>query len=123
MSKDLDFRDRTWGTADGRKVRLKEMEIGHLVNVLNWVHDHDGVYGNRIKEDLIKEAEYRRLFSFTNNDYYARLIDGRWQVADPQTGNTFILKPSDEYIEAVKDNECYQRMRASLQEKRKKNGS
>lgn len=120
MSADLNFREITWGTADGRRVRLKEMEIGHLVNVLNWVHDHDGLYSERVKESLIKEAEYRRLFSFTNNDYYAGLIDGRWKVIDPRTGEGHILAPPEEYIEAVEDNPNYQRMREWVQEKRKK---
>lgn len=122
MSRDLDFRERAWGTADGRRVLLKDMDIGHLVNVLNWVHDHDGVYGSSIKEDLIKEAEYRRLFAFTSNEQYAGLVDNRWKVIDPGTGESTILPPPADYIEAVKDDPNYQRMREWVQEKRKKAG-
>lgn len=118
MSKDLDFRERSWGTADGRRVRLKEMELGHLVNVLNWVHDHNGVYGNSIKEALVKEAEYRRVFAFANGESYAGLLEGRWKVIDPTTGKGSIIKPSDEYLEAVKDNPVYQRMSEWVQAKR-----
>ena len=122
MSRDLDFRDRAWGTADGRRVKLKDMDIGHLVNVLNWVHDHDGLYGLSIREDLIKEAEYRRVFAFTNMEQYAGLVDNRWKVIDPGTGESTILPPPADYIEAVEDNECYQRMSKAVQEKRKKAG-
>lgn len=122
MSQELDFREIKWGTANGRRIRLKEMEIGHLVNVLNWVHDHDGVYSERVKEALIKEAEYRRLFAFNESKEYAGKIDGRWAVINPITGEGCILKPPDDYIEAVKDNETYQRMSERVQEKRKKAG-
>lgn len=122
MSKDLDFRERSWGTADGRRVRLKDMEIGHLVNVLNWVHDHDGLYGSSIKEDLIKEAEHRRLFAFNACEPYAGLVEGRWKVIDPATGEGTILPPPADYIEAVKDDPDYQRMSKLVQEKRKKQG-
>jgi len=119
MSRELDFRNRAWGTADGRRVRLKEMEIGHLVNVLNWVHDHDGLYGSSIKEDLIKEAEYRRIFAFTNGEYYAGLVEGRWYVIDPETGKGSILPPPEEYLKAAEENSSYQRMRERVAEKRK----
>ncbi|WP_396190643.1 hypothetical protein [Flavobacterium sp.] len=122
MSKELDFRNRTWGTADGRRVRLKEMEIGHLVNVLNWVHDHEGIYPESIKEDLIREADYRRIFAFAECDYYAGLVEGRWQVIDPRTGEGSILPPPESYIEAVEDNDTYQRMSKQVQQKRKKQG-
>ena len=120
MSGDLDFRERQWGTADGRTVRLCDMDVGHLANVLNWVHDHDGVYGDSIKNDLIREAQHRKLFAFTERQPYASLVDGRWKVIDPETGEGSIIKPSDEYLEAVKDNACYQRMFKAVQEKRKK---
>lgn len=121
MSKDLEFREITWGTADGRRVQLKEMEIGHLVNVLNWVHDHDGLYSDRVKAALIKEAEYRRIFAFAEGLPYPMISNtGRWEVIDPKTGKGSIIKPSKEYLEAVKDNDCYQRMSKAVQEKRKK---
>ena len=121
MSVDLAFREITWGTADGRRVQLKDMEIGHLVNVLNWVHDHDGLYSDRVKAALIKEAEYRRIFAFAEGQSYPMISNtGRWEVLDPKTGNGSIIKPSDEYLEAVKDNACYQRMSKAVQEKRKK---
>ena len=122
MSNELAFRDQPWGTADGRRVTLKEMELGHLVNVLNWVHDHNALYGDRIKEYLIKEAEYRRVFDFAANKPYAGQINGRWKVIDPTTGEGSIIPPPKEYLETVKDDPGYQRMSAWVQEKRKKEG-
>ena len=123
MSVDLAFREQPWGTADGRKVKLKDMDIGHLVNVLNWVEDHEGLYGDRIKSYLKQEAEYRRIFAFAEGLPYPMINNtGRWEVLDPKTGKGSIIPPSKEYIEAVKDNECYQRMSKAVQEKRKKLG-
>lgn len=123
MSKDLEFREQPWGTADGRKVKLKEMDVGHLVNVLNWVNDHDGIYGDRIKSYLKQEAEYRQIFAFSEGQAYPMIsATGRWEVIDPITGKGSIIKPSEEYLEAVKDNACYQRMSKAVQEKRKKMG-
>lgn len=119
MSADLDFRERTWGTADGRRVRFCDMDLGHLVNVLNWVTDHDGRYPSRVVEDLTKEAEYRRVFSFANCEPYAGFIDNRWKIIDPKSGKTTIQKPPKEYIEAVKDHPGYQEMSAWVQKKRK----
>lgn len=118
MSKDLNFRSRAWGTADGRKVLLKDMDLGHLVNVLNWTNDHDGLYGNSIKEDLAKEADYRKVFLFAEGKPYAGIINGRWMIIDPNTGEGSIQKPSDEYINAVKDNPVYQKMSEWVQAKR-----
>ena len=123
MSADLEFREQPWGTADGRRVKLKDMDVGHLVNVLNWVHDHDGIYGDRIKSYLKQEAEYRRIFAFAESQPYPMISNtGRWEVMDPNTGQGSIVKPSDEYIEAVKDNACYQRMSKAVQKKRKNLG-
>lgn len=120
MCANLDFRERTWGTADGRRVRLCDMDLGHLVNVLNWVHDHTGRYSDHVKADLISEAEHRRIFAFANAEPYAGLVDGRWNVIDPKTGKGSVEKPPADYIEAVKDNPVYQEMSEWVQKKRKK---
>lgn len=121
MSADLAFREQPWGTADGRRVKLKDMDIGHLVNVLNWVQDHDGVYGDRIKSYLKQEAEYRRIFAFAEGQPYPMINNtGRWEILDPKTGKGRIEKPPAEYIEAVKDDPNYQRMAKAVREKRKK---
>lgn len=113
----LDFREREWGTADGRRVKVKDMDLGHLVNVLNWVHDHDR-FSDDTRARFVAEAEYRKTFLFAEGKAYAALIDGRWKVIDPETGDGKIIPPPADYIEAVKENEIYQRMAARVQEKR-----
>lgn len=118
MSRDLDFREIEWGSADGRRVKIKDMDIGHLVNVLNWVHDHALRYPDRTREQFVAEAEYRRLFDFAERKPYPGLVDGRWQVIDPNTGQGKIIPPPEGYIQAVKDNPEYQRMSEWVQANR-----
>lgn len=113
----LDFREREWGAADGRRIKIKDMDLGHLVNVLNWVHDHDR-YSDDVRARFIAEAEYRKTFLFAEGKAYATKIDGRWKVVDPETGEGKIIPPPADYIEAVKDNPVYQRMSEWVQEKR-----
>jgi hypothetical protein len=115
----LDFREREWGTADGRSIKIKDMDLGHLVNVLNWVHDHDR-YSDDTRARFIAEAEYRKTFLFAEGKPYATKIDGRWKVIDPETGAGTIIPPPADYVEAVKENEIYQRMSARVQEQRRK---
>lgn len=115
----LDFREREWGTADGRTVKLKDMDLGHLVNVLNWVHDHDR-YSSDTRERFVAEANYRKTFLFAEGKAYPAKVDGRWRVLDPKTGESKIIPPPADYIDAVKENEIYQRMSARVQEKRRK---
>ena len=116
---ELDFREQEWGTADGRRLPIKEMTLGHLVNVLNWVNDHSKSYSDRIRDTMRKEAEYRKLFLFAEGKPYPGLVDGVWKVIDPQTGTGSIIKPPDDYIEAVKDNPAYQRMSEAVKKIRK----
>lgn len=113
----LDFREREWGTADGRRVKLKDMDLGHLVNVLNWVHDHDR-YSDDTRARFIAEAEYRKTFLFAEGKPYPTKIDGRWKVIDPETGDGKIIPPPNDYIEAVKDNPVYQEMSEWVRAKR-----
>ena len=112
-----EFRETEWGTADGRRIKIKDMELGHLVNVLNWVHDHN--YSDRIRASMIAEAEYRRLTLFAEGKPYPREVEGRWMIYDVATKQHIIEKPPAEYIEAVADNPRYQEMSAWVQEYRK----
>jgi hypothetical protein len=114
----LEFREQEWGTASGGRVKIKEMTLGHLVNVLNWVHDHNDRYSDTIRGHFINEANYRKLFLFANGEAYPGLLDDKWQIIDPATGKGEIEPPPADYIEAVKDNEGYQRMAKVAQKKR-----
>lgn len=114
----LEFRERTWGTADGRKLRIADMELGHLVNVLNWVHDNWISYSDSVRSDMVAEANYRKLELFTTGQPYPGLVDGVWKIIDPETGKGTIKPPPAEYIEAVKDNPAYTAMFKRTQAKR-----
>lgn len=113
-------REKTWRTADGRAIAVKDMKLGHLVNVINWVIDNPFSYPAHVRELMIAEANYRKTFLFAEGEPYPQLIDARWKIIDPETGEGKIVPPPKEYVEAVKDNAAYQRMSKDTQEKRKK---
>lgn len=115
-----DFADTEWGRADGTRVRIRDMDVGHLVNVLNWVHDHRARYSDRIREGFVAHAKTLQLAGFMEGKPYPQLVDGRWKVMDPVTGKSEIRPPPADYIEAVKDKPGYQAMAAEAQEMRKK---
>ena len=112
-------RHMMWRTADGRGVKLMDMELFHLVNVINWINDNADAYSPHVLEAMIEEANYRKVFLFAEGKEYPQKIGDRWKVIDPQTGTGKIRKPPKEYIEAVKDNDIYQSMAKRTQAKRK----
>jgi hypothetical protein len=113
-------RDRIWRTADGRGIAVKDMTLGHLVNVVNWVHDNPFSYPLQIRELMVAEARYRQTILFAEGAEYPQLVDGVWKIINPKTGVGKIEKPPKEYVEGVKDNAAYQAMSKRTQEKRKK---
>jgi hypothetical protein len=96
-----DFREATWRTADGRSVKLKDMETSHLVNVINWISDNKDSYPTTVLNKMLKEANYRKTILFAEGKAYPQLIGTRWKLVDPQTGEGKIVPPPKEYIEAV----------------------
>jgi hypothetical protein len=117
-------REKTWRTADGRSVPVKEMTLGHLVNVVNWILDNPRSYPASALELMIAEARYRQTVLFAEGKSYPQLVSDRWKIIDPQTGIGKIEKPPADYIEAVKDNPAYTAMFKQTQAKRKaKNGT
>ena len=111
-------REKIWRSADGRHIAIKDMELSHLVNVINWINDNKESYPKQLLELMIAEANYRKTFLFADGKAYPQKMKLRWEVIDPQTGKGYIEKPPDEYIEAVKDNDAYQVMRKRTLEKR-----
>lgn len=112
------FREKEWGSADGRRIPIKDLGLGHLVNILNWVHDHHASYSDEIRRNMIAEAEYRKLNLFAQGKAYPREVDGRWVVYDVKTKTCVIEKPPEDYIDAVKDNPRYQEMSEWVQTQR-----
>ena len=113
-------RDKTWRTADGRGIPIKDMQLGHLVNVINWVMDNRDSYTRDILDVMVAEANYRKTLLFAEGKDYPQKIGRRWKVINAQTGEGAIEKPPADYIEAVKDNGAYQHMSRLTQEKRRK---
>lgn len=116
-------RERIWRTADGRSVAVKDMQLGHLVNVINWISDNPISYPQSIRTLMIEEAKYRQLELFSTGQPYPQQVGRSWKIMDPQTGEGRIEKPPADYIEAVKENEAYQAMSKRTQTKRQKSST
>lgn len=112
-------REKIWRTADGRGIAVKDMQLGHLVNVINWIADNRDSYPSGILNVMIAEAKYRQTFLFAEGKAYPQLMGKTWKIVDPQTGVGKIEKPPADYIEAVKDNPAYTAMFKRTQEKRR----
>lgn len=97
----LDFRERKWGSADGRLIKVKDLEIGHLVNILNWILDNPLGYDIGVYHLMVKEAEYRRLVQFAGNGPWPEFVESRWVLKDPVTGSGFLTPPPQEYIDKL----------------------
>jgi hypothetical protein len=113
-------RDKTWRTADGRSIAVKDMKDSHLVNVINWILDNPDSYPLSSLERMVAEANYRKTFLFAEGKSYPQLVGKRWKLVDPVTGEGRIEKPPKEYIEAVQDNSAYQTMSKRTQARRAK---
>lgn len=112
-------RDSLWRTADGRSVKIKDMTVGHLVNVINWVLDNPDSYPLSIADIMIEEAKYRQTFLFAKGMPYPQQVGSRWRVIDTKTGEGKIERPPQDYIDNVKDNKIYQSMSKRTQSKRR----
>ena len=115
-----DFGDTNWGTADGRRVKVRDMTLGHLVNVTNWVHDHHARYSDHIREGFVKQIEARQFELFAAKKPYPMREGDRWVIMNPKNGTTHVEMPPKKYIKAVEDNPRYQAMRKDVEQIRAK---
>jgi hypothetical protein len=112
-------RGRVWRTADGRSIAVKDMADSHLVNVINWILDNPDSYPLTALNRMVAEANYRKTLLFAKGEPYPQLVGKRWRLIDPETGEGRIVKPPQDYIDAVKENAAYQIMSKRTQAKRR----
>ena len=76
-----EFRDTLWGVADGRQIKIRDLELSHLVNILNWVRDRPRQYAAELYPLLEQELELRRLLQFSQGGQIPfKGTEGTWQL-------------------------------------------
>ena len=108
-----------WVTAAGTQTPIKDLKDGHLVNIINWVQDNPRVYGTYILHMMIEEARYRQVLLFAEGKPYPQNAGTHWVLIDPDSGKSLIERPPKDYLEAVSDNEAYQKMAKATYRRRK----
>lgn len=98
-----DIGDKLWGSADGKKTKIRDLAIDHLVNILNWVNDPDHSYSEQFVADLEQYATDLKFINFAKKEPYPQQQeDGSWVVVDPTTGEVGVKAPPAQYIKKVK---------------------
>ena len=80
-----EFRDTLWGSQDGRRTKIKDLDDSHLVNVLNWVADRPECYPDHLYGFLEQEANYRKLICFSSGlPIPFKNNEGRWELLNTE---------------------------------------
>ena len=79
----------TWTSYDGRETLVKDLDVRHLVNILNHIIEANGkckdvnAYPSHLNEFLTGEARYRIMTGFAANiGIPKQLDDGTWTVVN-----------------------------------------
>ena len=76
----------TWTSYDGRETLIKDLEVRHLVNILNHIlasNVVDMCYPDHLYKFLAGEAKYRIMIGFAANmGIPKQLDDGTWTVVN-----------------------------------------
>lgn len=100
--KTSDFGEKTWTTADGRKTKIKDLKVGHLVNILNWVQIEKNSYPKELIKGLIAHAYDIKFPLFSDNKPFPHLAEnGKWVVMNPLDGTCKVERPPADYTDAV----------------------
>lgn len=102
MSDYQNIGEMTWGAADGRRRQIKDLTLGHLVNVLNWINDPNNSYPQEFIQGMEKYATDQKFILFSSKKPYPDRIDGKWMIVDPVTGNCKIEEPPKRYVKKVR---------------------
>lgn len=97
-----------WGSVDGRVTKIKDMDVGHLVNCINWIKKHPENFKNPIKlhAELESYAKYISFFLFCDKKSYPLKNEqnGKWYIFNVESGKTEVHVPPKEYLDYVKEN-------------------
>ena len=89
MFNDDDDYDRNvtrWEAYDGRQILIKDLEVRHLVNILNWIKKTNKEHGRAVYTDgllhlMEAEADLRVMLGWAKNKGIPRKdADGWWEV-------------------------------------------
>lgn len=94
--------DLSWGSADGKQRKIKDLTLGHLVNILNWVNDTANAYPADFISAIEKYAGEQKFILFASKKPYPDRVDGKWMIIDPKTGQGKIEAPPKRYIKKVR---------------------
>ncbi len=77
----------TWGSYDGRKVLVKDLDTPHVVNILNWIKNSmdksESQYSLALYQLFEDEAAIRMLEGFADNKPYPRKQkDGYYKLSN-----------------------------------------
>lgn len=94
----------SWQTANGNRVHIKDMEISHLVNTLNWIQKHPEKFRNpeELYNNLERYADHQKIFLFMDKKPYPLKVDSKWKLYNPEKGKTVNTPPPKEYVDYVK---------------------
>ena len=85
-AKDYDRETFLWqpDKVDGMRIDpilVKDLTIDHLANIINYISEYQHWYDEAVREFMIKEAEYRSLPAFANNEPFIQCgEDGKYRV-------------------------------------------
>jgi hypothetical protein len=102
MATVLEFRETLWGSLDGRRTKIKDLTVGHLTAILNWIRSHPTSYPPQVYKNMVQEAHYRKLLLFADGKPYPVWTGDAWELVDPATGETLYEPPPQTYLDAVK---------------------
>jgi hypothetical protein len=97
----LEFRETLWGSADGRRTKIKDLTVSHLTAILNWIKRYPKMYPPHVYKNMVREAHYRKLILFAEGNPYPTFNGEQWELVDAKTGENFYEPPPQEYIDAV----------------------
>lgn len=98
-----DIGNINWGTANGKRILVKDMELGHLVNVLNWIYKHKKDYKPELYGQLEEYAKHISFFLFVDKKPYPYKKGNKWYIFDTSSGKLIHEKPPEEYIKYIKE--------------------